>query len=267
MVIVYMSFCAWCVYLTSGHEQEPENALRRDRWFSHMDNSLWLHWGARMDLNTQCTVHRAKWWALSLTSHSAVQLAAAVYVTLIVDPHGRPSGCWNYAPHFKSNEHFLDCKQYSYISYEYTHYWPSSGVTQGWSVLCCWWYFLQRSDLISGVLWRAASQMAQLGLGRWQWHSRFSTPSCDWLWVSKRWGGFVLDSFLEMEIQPTPPGVWLSKNELLESWILWRGTAVKCSQSCFYGSDIGGQRWVAHVLIMLFLSLWTAFKASFMCTV
>lgn len=118
MMIVYMSFCAWYVYLTSGHEQEPESALRRDRWFSHMDNSLWLHWGARMHSNTQCTVHWAKWWALSMTSHSAVQLAAAVYVTLIVDPHGRPSGCQNYAPHFKSkgnisNEHFLDCKQYS----------------------------------------------------------------------------------------------------------------------------------------------------------
>lgn len=210
MMIVYMSFCAWCVYLTSGHEQEPENTLRRDRWFSHMDNSLWLHWGARMHLNTQCTVHWAKWWALSMTSHSAVQLAAAVYVTLIVFPHGRPSGCKKYAPHFKSKgdiskEHFLDCKHYSYISYEYAHNCPNSGVTQGWCVLCCCWYFLQHSDLISGGLWRAASQTARLGLGQWQWHSRFSTPSCDWLWVSKRWGGFVLDSFLETWRSSPPP--------------------------------------------------------------
>lgn len=68
----------------------------------------------------------------------------------------------------------LNCKQCPYISYEYTRcgprsVWPEGGV-------CCaacqtLWYFLRRSDPISGVLWRAASQTARLGLGRWQWHT------------------------------------------------------------------------------------------------
>lgn len=46
-----------------GHEQEPEIALRRDGWFSHMGNSVWLHWGTRKYLNKQCTVNWAKWCA------------------------------------------------------------------------------------------------------------------------------------------------------------------------------------------------------------
>lgn len=107
VVIVYMSVCAWCVYLTSGHEQEPENALRRDRWFSHMGNSVWLHWGARMHLNKQCTVLSQAMSSINDITHSVVELAAAVYVTLIVDPHGKPGGCGNYAPHFKTKRQYF----------------------------------------------------------------------------------------------------------------------------------------------------------------
>lgn len=68
----------------------------------------------------------------------------------------------------------LNCKHCSYISYEYTHYEPHSVWPEGG--MCCvacqtLWYFLQHSDHISGVLWRAESQSVVLGLGRWQWHT------------------------------------------------------------------------------------------------
>lgn len=71
---------------------------------------------------------------LPMISHSVVELAAAVYVILIPDHHGKPSGCRNYTPHFKMEANLipwtsLNCKQCSYISYEYTCYGPHSGVT------------------------------------------------------------------------------------------------------------------------------------------
>lgn len=143
VVIVYMSVCAWCVYLTSGHEQEPENALRRDRWFSHMGNSVWLHWGARMHLNKQCTVLSQAMSSINDITLTLLWnwLLQCMWRSLWI-PMGSLVDAEIMLPTSKqkeniSNEHFLNCKQCSYISYEYTHYRPNSGVTRGRSVLCC----------------------------------------------------------------------------------------------------------------------------------
>lgn len=108
---------------------------------------------------------------LPMLSHSPVEPEAAGYVTLIVDRHGTPSTCRNYASHFKKEEnisHERLCTINSVHTFHMnTHImgppvvWPEGGV-------CCvacqtWWYFLWRSDLISRVLWRAESQTT------WPW--------------------------------------------------------------------------------------------------
>lgn len=215
MLILYMCVCAWCVYLTSGHEQEPESALRRDRWFSHMGNSVWLHWGARKYLNKQCTVHWAKWCALSMISHSAMELAAAVYVVLIENPQ----------------ESLVDTFLIITLLVGPRVVWSEGGV-------CCdacqtWWYFLWHSHL--WVLWRAAFEMAQLGLGQWQWRREAvnlwhtAVTNCEEK-VREICSEAVLK---DMVLSACFPWVWLSKNEILESWILWRGAAIYCSLLVF----------------------------------
>lgn len=163
---------------------------------------------------------------LPMISHSVVELAAAVYVILILDHHGKPSGCRNYTSHFKMEENIipwtsLNCKQCSYISYEYTRYGPHSGVTWGRGVCCVacqtWWYFLRRSDPISGVLWRAATQMARLGLGQWQWHTEAvgfwhtAVTNCEEKVREICSGASIKD----MEIQPTSPGCGLAQMKSL----------------------------------------------------
>lgn len=67
-----------------------------------------------------------------------------------------------------------------------------------------------------------------------------------------------------MEIQPSSPGYGLAKMNSLNHEYSEGEQLLNAANLVFYGSNIGGQCWVAHVLIMLFLSLWAAFKASFL---
>lgn len=251
VVIVYMSVCAWCVYLTSGHEQEPENALRRDRWFSHMGNSVWLHWGARMHLNKQCTV-----LSQAMSSINDITLCCGTGCCSVCDAHcGSPWEAWwmrKLCSPLQNKKRIFPMNIFWTVNNVHTFHmnthiigptvvWPEGGV-------CCvacqtLWYFLQRSDPISRVLLRAASQMAQLGLGQWQWHREAvdswhtAVTNCEEK-VRGICSGFI---HKDMEIQPPSPGYGLAKMKSLNHEYSEGGTAIYCSQSCFYGSNIGGQ--------------------------
>lgn len=95
-----------------------------------------------MHLNKQCTV-----LSQAMSSINDITLCCGTGCCSVCDAHcGSPWEAWwmrklcsplqNKKENI-SNEHFLNCKQCSYISYEYTHYRPNSGVTRGRSVLCC----------------------------------------------------------------------------------------------------------------------------------
>jgi len=135
------------VYPTNGHKGNQKKP-RRDKCFSHIGNLVWLHWGTSEYCNIKRIVHWAKWCAptVPVKPHSLSQMAAAAYMTVILDHHGKPSECRNYTtPHpptpFQNGwEYFswmsLNCKQCSYISYDYTRHKPHSGVTWGRGVSC-----------------------------------------------------------------------------------------------------------------------------------
>lgn len=109
-----------------------KKAPRRNGWFSHMANSVWLHWGTREYLNKQCTV---QWsdvylqypWHHALSLKWLLRMDAGIILSDFDFFGGRVI----------SHERVLNCKQCSYITYEYTYYGTHGGVTWGTSVPCC----------------------------------------------------------------------------------------------------------------------------------
>lgn len=129
-----------CLYVRCLSDNWTWTTTRKspqERQFSHMGNSVWLHWGTREYLNKQCIYCTLSWVMvyLPMISHSIVQLAAAVHVTSIVDHHGKPGGSRNYYSKRKENishECLWTVNNVDTFLYE-----PHSGVTWGKSVLCC----------------------------------------------------------------------------------------------------------------------------------
>lgn len=245
---VYVCVCACCVYLTSGHEREQEKALRRDGRFSHMGNSI----GARENTWTNSVLYiEPSDVYLPMISHSLWNWCLqCVWLSLWIDMGS--CACGNYVPPPRQDheEYFpwmsLNCKQCPYISYEYTQYgprsvWPEGGV-------CCvacqtLWYFLRRSDPISGVLWRAASQTARPGLGRWQWHTEAvdfwypAVTNCEEK-VRETCSGAILK---DMEIQPASPRYGLAQMKSLNHENSEGERLYTAASVVLYGSNIGGQ--------------------------
>lgn len=133
------------VYLTSGCEKEPggKKAPRRNGWFSHMANSVWLHWGTREYLNKQCTVQWSDVY-LQYPWHHALSIKWLLRMDAEINPPPKIK-MWENISH----ECVLNCKQCSYISYEYTYYGPCGGVTWGTSVPCC----MSDSVVFPAALW------------------------------------------------------------------------------------------------------------------
>lgn len=180
-----------------------------------MANSVWLHWGTREYLNKQCTVQWSDVY-LQYPWHHALSLKWLLRMDagIILSDFDFLGGglfpmnvFWtvNNAHTLHMNTHIMGP----------TVVWPEGQVCR--AVCQTLWYFLRHSEPISGVLWRAASKMARLGLGRWQWHTEAvefwhtAVSNCEEkvreirLWVSLK----------DMEIQPASLGYGVAQMKSL----------------------------------------------------
>lgn len=148
----------------------------------------------------------------------------------------KPSGCRN-PPYYYFQLIFLNSKQSAYTSYNYTSCRSKSGVIWGRSVVMhvrCMVFSVALPSLgpLEGSLWNGSTWPWPMTVTYCReavnlWHT--AVTNCEEK-VREICSGAILK---DMALSACLPWVWLSKNEILESWILWRGAAIYCSLLVF----------------------------------